>query len=76
MWQQNRNIFKMMVQALNNLPITATLLKKSKIGKGVNQILKNQIFDNKTNEEASSLVNRWKKLVKEYKQHEGDHKDE
>ena len=61
----------MMVKSLNNLPITATILKKSKIGKGVNQILKNQIFDSKVNEEASSLVNKWKKLVKEYKQHEG-----
>jgi len=31
----------MIVKALNNLPITAPVLKKSKIGKGVNQILKN-----------------------------------
>lgn len=56
-----------MIQALNNLPITASLLKKTKIGKAVNQILKAQPFDQLVMDETSNLVNRWKKIVKDYK---------
>lgn len=52
------------------LPITASLLKRTKIGKAVNKILKSQLFNEETNQKTADLVNRWKKLVKEYKEQE------
>lgn len=56
-----------MVSALDAMDISALYIKKTKIGKAINQILKSEIFDQKTNETALELVNKWKVLVKEYK---------
>ena len=60
----------MMIRVLDILPITASLLKRTKIGKAVNKILKSHVFDTETNNATADLVNRWKKLVKEYKEQE------
>lgn len=38
-------MFKQMVQVLSKLPISANLLKKTKIGKAVNYILKGDYFE-------------------------------
>lgn len=58
------------------LPITASLLKRTKIGKAVNKILKSQLFNEETNQKTADLVNRWKKLVKEYKEQEKEQDDQ
>ena len=65
----------MMIRVLDILPITASLLKRTKIGKAVNKILKSQVFDSDTNNVTSELVNRWKKLVKDYKEQEKEMED-
>ena len=65
----------MMIRVLDILPITASLLKRTKIGKAVNKILKSQVFDSDTNNATSELVNRWKKLVKDYKEQEKEMED-
>ena len=62
-WALNRRIFTASVSALNKFNIDAGTLKKSKIGKAINQILKMEIFDSNTNEAAKNLVHDWKKLV-------------
>lgn len=59
-WFVRRDLFQNMVQALNILPITVNILKKTKIGKAINQIFKAQMFDNETNDKVANLVNRWK----------------
>ena len=61
-----------MVQVLNKLPITWNLLKKTKIGKAINSILKAQMFDKETNEITANLVNKWKKMVKDHKLEESE----
>lgn len=38
--------------------------------------MKSEIFDSSVNEETATLVNRWKKLVKEYKQSESETKED
>ncbi len=69
-------MFRMMITVLDRLPITASLLKRTKIGKAVNKILKHQVFDEETNRLTADLVNKWKKLVKEYKEQEKDQDDQ
>lgn len=54
-----------MIHALDTLPITVSIVKKSKIGRAVNQIQKAQTFDQQTNEAAFKLVNKWKQMVKD-----------
>jgi hypothetical protein len=49
------------------MPITASIVKKTKIGKGINQILKNKVFDASASVEATILVKKWKKMYKEYR---------
>ena len=56
-----------MIDVLNIIPITANLIKKTKIGKAINHILKSNVFDERLNQETSKLVNKWKRIVKEYK---------
>ena len=56
-----------MVNVLNILPINANLIKRTKIGKSINHILKANIFDGNLREETSALVNKWKKMVKDFK---------
>jgi hypothetical protein len=70
------SMFRMMITVLDRLPITASLLKRTKIGKAVNKILKHQVFDEETNRLTADLVNKWKKLVKEYKEQEKDQDDQ
>ena len=57
-----------MVHALKKLPINASLLKKTKIGKEVNYLRKGKYFDTETNDMTEELVYNWKKLVKDTKQ--------
>ena len=45
LWTTNRDLLREMVKALDNLPVSVSMVKKSKIGKAVNQIYKAQIFD-------------------------------
>ena len=52
---------------LNKIPINTNIIKKTKIGKVINHILKANIFDEKLNNETSALVNKWKKMVKDFK---------
>jgi len=59
-----------MVKALDNLPVSVSIVKKSKIGKAINQIYKAQIFDSYTNEIVKNLVDKWKRMVKEAKEEE------
>ena len=56
-----------MVHALKKLPINASLLKKTKIGKEVNYLRKGKYFDTETNDMTEELVYNWKKLVKDTK---------
>jgi hypothetical protein len=56
-----------MVIALDRMPITWSLLNKTKLGKAINSVLKARIFDESTNELTADLVNKWKKMVKDYK---------
>ncbi|CDW75998.1 transcription elongation factor sii protein n terminal domain containing protein [Stylonychia lemnae] len=71
-WKLRKDIFNHMITALNTLPITVGILKKTKIGKAINSIFKVQMFDSQTNESANLLVNRWKQMVKDYKKQEQD----
>lgn len=53
------------MEALSCLPITAKTLTDSKVGKGVNYIIKDAIFANEeVSKQALDLVNAWKDLVK------------
>lgn len=57
-----------MVKCLKNLPITAKNLTDTRIGRGVNSIVKDGIFKNsEISKEALDLVNEWKELVKSSK---------
>ena len=56
-----------MVHVLNIIPINANLIKRTKIGKIINHILKKNLFDEKLNGVTSALVNKWKKMVKDFK---------
>ncbi len=66
-WQVIQASFKQMVIALDRMPITWSLLNKTKLGKAINSVLKARIFDESTNELTADLVNKWKKMVKDYK---------
>ena len=57
----------MIIDVLNKIPINTNIIKKTKIGKVINHILKANIFDEKLNNETSALVNKWKKMVKDFK---------
>lgn len=39
-WEKRRDIFKIMISALDKLDVTWNLIKKTKIGKAINSILK------------------------------------
>ena len=53
-----------MVNGLSNLPITARILTETRIGRGVNSIVKDGIFKlEPINELALTLVNDWKAIV-------------
>ena len=56
-----------MVQALDKLPITVSILRRSKLGKAINAIYKAKIFDSITNETTVNMVDRWKVMVKDHK---------
>ena len=66
-WRVRRDAFRYMVQALDKLPITVNILKKTKIGKAINSIYKAKMFDEDTNEKTQNMVNRWKVMVKDHK---------
>jgi hypothetical protein len=55
------------IDYLDLLPIDWNLLKKTKVGKAINSALKAQLFDSKFLEAATTLVGRWKHMVKELK---------
>ena len=58
-------VFKKLVNALRNLPISSDVLTSTKIGRGVNSIFKDGIFKNEEiHEKAGQTVTEWKLLVK------------
>lgn len=58
-------LFQKLVRALRILPITSKVLTETKIGKGVNSIVKDGIFKtDPINEDGLKLVNDWKDLVR------------
>ncbi len=60
-----------MVSGLKILPITSKILTETRIGRGVNSIVKDGIFIGEgISEMALSLVNEWKALV--HNQNVGD----
>ena len=68
--QENKNqekdlhVFTKIVNALVKMPISAKNLTETKIGKGVNSIVKDGIFKtHEVSKTALNLVNRWKSLV-------------
>jgi hypothetical protein len=53
---------------LKNLPISAKVLTDTRIGRGVNSIVKDGIFKSESiNQIALDLVNQWKSLVQKKK---------
>ena len=65
MYGNDLQLFQKLVSALSNLPISARVLKDTKIGKGVNSIVKDQIFKGELiNETGLNLVNTWKDLAR------------
>lgn len=57
-----------MVKCLKNLPISAKVLTDTRIGRGVNSIVKDGIFKSEPiNQIALDLVNSWKALVQKKK---------
>jgi hypothetical protein len=64
MYKNDLTLFSNLVNALNNLPISAKVLTETRIGRGVNSIVKDGIFkDESINKVALDLVNQWKALV-------------
>lgn len=58
-------MFQKLVRALRILPITSKVLTETKIGKGVNSIVKDGIFKGEPiNDDGLQLVNDWKDLVR------------
>lgn len=58
-------LFQKLVIALRNLPISSRVLTETKIGKGVNSIVKDGIFRNlQISNDAFDLVNDWKEMVR------------
>lgn len=75
LYQADHRLFQKLVTTLEVLPITAKILTESKIGKGINSIVKDGIFKNEVvNKQALSLVNSWKELVKGNKGKNGPEK--
>lgn len=51
-------LFKKLVSAVSNLPITAKVLTETKIGRGINSIVKDQLFSkDSVSNQALQLVN-------------------
>lgn len=62
------DVFKGLVKCLKNLPIKAKVLTETRIGRGVNSIVKDGIFKSEPiNQIALDLVNNWKALVQSKK---------
>lgn len=63
-YKQDLRVFKKLVSALKNLPITSKVLTDTRIGRGVNSIVKDGIFKPEwISETALNLVNEWKAIV-------------
>jgi hypothetical protein len=57
-------VFTKIVDALVIMPVSAKNLTETKIGKGINSIVKDGIFKgHEVSKTALNLVNRWKSLV-------------
>lgn len=56
-----------MIEVLAKMPLTAVTVSKTKIGKGLNMILKNSIFSAEVNMATQSIVKKWKRMVNEHK---------
>lgn len=68
LYKKDLALFEKLVSALSNLPITAKTLLDSKIGKGINSIVKDGIFkDELVNKQALDLVNCWKDQVEKHR---------
>lgn len=63
-YHSDLQLFQKLVAALKNLPISPKVLTDTKIGRGVNKIVKEGIFKTESiHETALNLVNYWKSLV-------------
>lgn len=63
-YKRDLRVFKKLVSALKNLPITSKVLTDTRIGRGVNSIVKDGIFKPEwISETALNLVNEWKAIV-------------
>ena len=63
-YKRDLRVFKKLVSALKNLPITSKVLTDTRIGRGVNSIVKDGIFKPEwISETALNLVNEWKSIV-------------
>ena len=68
MYSRDLSLFENLVKALKNLPISAKVLTDTRIGRGVNSIVKDGIFSQEPiNKIALDLVNEWKALVQNHK---------
>lgn len=68
MYSRDLSLFENLVKALKNLPISAKVLTDTRIGRGVNSIVKDGIFSQEPiNQIALDLVNEWKALVQNHK---------
>jgi hypothetical protein len=68
MYENDLKLFQKLVICLENLPITSKMLTESKIGKGINSIVKDGIFRTEhVSKQGLKLVNTWKYLVKNSK---------
>lgn len=64
-------MFKKLVSALKNIPISSKVLTDTKIGRGVNSIVKDAVFEkDEISKLALGLVNDWKSMVKNSKKSE------
>lgn len=67
-YRNDLQVFQSLVKSLKNLPIKAKVLTDTRIGRGVNSIVKDGIFKSEPiNQIALDLVNFWKALVQSKK---------
>jgi hypothetical protein len=60
-----------LVSAAKNLPISSKILTDTKIGRGINSIVKDGVFEkDEISKTALNLVNDWKLMVKNSKKPE------
>tara|TARA_B110000285_G_C15131419_1_gene623853 strand:+ start:400 stop:660 length:261 start_codon:yes stop_codon:yes gene_type:complete len=77
MYSRDLVLFQNLVNALKNLPISAKVLTDTRIGRGVNSLVKDGIFiEEPVNQIALDLVNEWKSLVQNHKSKKAQNLDD